>query len=143
MKRFRLACLCVSAAVLAVLLAGCGVAPYTSGTTPDIPAAIEKAGAVVLDSGTTKNEHPGGTTATWYEVGRPGSDEVRAVVNVLTFESARDRNAAYRVITNRTRNGSSPALAYTAGDSVVMISRLKDWGTVKDLNNAFKDAGLK
>jgi len=130
-------------ALAALLLGGCGFAPFEAGTAPDPQQLAQQAGAVILDQGEAETRYAGQTSAEWYAVGREGSDEVHAVVFVLRFESTRDRNEAFRQIQYRMGRGLPPAVIYTAGDAVIQVSRIGDFGTVQDLNEALLDAGAQ
>jgi hypothetical protein len=143
MRRRLAVVLLVAVAGLGTMLSsGCGFAPFAKGSA-DPQELAEKANVVILDQGTAENRYAGGTTASWYAVGREGSDEVKAVVSVLQFESERDRNEAYRQIMYRMGRGLPSAVVYTTGDAVVQVSRMGDYGTVKDLNEALLDAGAQ
>jgi hypothetical protein len=140
-RRLTLFAALAVAAVAALLLAGCGVADFSSGSAPDVQQLADKAGVVVLDQGTAQNRYEGGTTAAWYAVGREGSEDVSAVVNVLRFEDQQARDAALRQISFRMNRGLANTVIYTAGDAVIEVTRLRDFGTVQDLDQALRDAG--
>jgi hypothetical protein len=139
-RRLALLALAV-AAVAALLLAGCGTADFDSGSAPDLRQLAESAGVVILDQGSAENRYEGGTSADWYAVGREGSDQVNAVVNVLRFEDEQARDAALRQISFRMNRGLANTVVYTAGDAVIEVTRLRDFGTVQDLDQALRDAG--
>jgi hypothetical protein len=128
---------------LTALLAGCGFAPFEAGSAPDLQELAQRPGVVILDQGEAETRYAGQTSAEWYAVGREGSDEVHAVIFVLRFESTRDRNEAFRQIQYRMGRGLPPAVVYTAGDAVIQVSRIGDFGTVQDLNKALLDAGAQ
>jgi len=127
----------------AAALSGCGHAEFESGSAPDLPRLVAEAGLVVLDEGSAENRYPGGTSGAWYIIGHEGSDEAEAVVSVLRFESRRDRDAAYRQVMHRMGRRLPHVIVYTAGDAVVQVGRIGDFGTVQDLNEALLDAGAQ
>jgi hypothetical protein len=141
MRRAATLILIAAVAVVAATLAGCGFAEFTPDSAPDVGALARQAGAVVLEQGSAENRYAGGTSAEWFAMGRAGSDEVKAVVFVLRFESQTDRNEAYRQIMYRMGRGLPAAVVYTVGDAVIQVSRIRDYGTVQDLNGALQDAG--
>jgi hypothetical protein len=141
MRRAVTIVLIAVAAIAAATLSGCGFAQFTADSAPDVGALTQQAGVVVLEQGSAENHYAGGTSAEWYAVGHEGSDEVKAVVFVLRFESRGDRNEAYRQIMYRMGRGLPSAVVYTIGDAVIQVSRIRDYGTVQDLNEALQDAG--
>jgi hypothetical protein len=126
-----------------VALTGCGRAGFQAGAAPDVGAAIDRAGAVVLDQGTATNYYPGGLEADWYAVGKEGSEQPVAVVSVLTFDSRQTRDAAARDFDSRSRRGSRMDGVYTVGNAVVRVNRIADKATVRVLDEAMRDAGMK
>jgi hypothetical protein len=139
-----LALVCALALMVAAMsLAGCGRADFTAGSTPDVPAAIAKAGAAVLDQGTAKNYFPGGKAAQWFVLGKKGSGEPSAVVSVLTFDSRQARDAAASQLDNSRRAGARTNGVYTVGDAVILVDRITDKATVRLLDQALRDAGAK
>ncbi len=127
----------------AAALAGCGRAEFQAGSAPDVPAAIAKAGAVVLDQGTAKNYYPGGEDAYWYVVGREGSDQPVAVVSVLTFDTRQARDAAARELDSGSRRGARVQGVYTVGNAVVRVDRITDKATVRELDRIMREDGMK
>jgi hypothetical protein len=127
----------------AMALAGCGRAQFAAGSTPDVQAAIAKAGSRVLDQGTAKNYYPGGKDARWYVLAQKGSTEPAAVVSVLTFDSQQARDAAARDLDNSRRSGSRREGVYTYGDAVVLINRITDKATARLLDQVLRGAGMK
>ena len=140
-RAMRLTLLAGLAVAAIAVLAGCGQAGFKAGSAPDLQALAKDAGVVVLDQGTAENRYAGGTSAAWYAVGRQGSDEVHAVVDVLRFEDEASRNAAFRQVSFRMNRALANGVVYTAGDAVIEVSRIGDYGTVSDLNRALEAAG--
>ena len=135
-----LACALLAAAVA---LAGCGRAEYVTGPTVDLPAVVAQSGATVLDQGTAENYYPGGEQAHWYLVSRQGSDEPAAVLSVLTFDSRAARDAAARDLDNSRRAGARREGVYTFANAVVVVGRITDKATVRQLDEALRAAGMK
>jgi hypothetical protein len=143
LRTATLVALVLVVALTAVAVAGCGRGEFKAGSTPDVTAAVAKAGAVVLDQGTAKNYYPGGKQARWYAVGKEGSDTPSAVVSVFTFDSQQTRDAAARDLDNARRAGSRVEAVYTAGDAVILVNQIDDTATVQALDKALREAGLK
>jgi len=142
----RAVLLLLAAALLtaaALALTGCGRADFQTGTSPDVQAAAAEAGAVVLDQGAAQNYFPGGEEAAWYLIGAEASDEPAAVVSVLTFADQQARDAAARDLDNHQRSGARTRGVYTYGNAVVLVSRITDKATVRQLDEALRAFGMK
>jgi hypothetical protein len=142
MRSLRIVAPALLVVVLAMGLAACGTAPFVEGEAPDVRTVADERGLAVLDSGSVENYYPGGIDAQWYEIGRRGSDEVGALVGVLTFDSKSARDAALRQIQFRM-DGLPNTAVFTAGDAVVEIGRIHDWGAARRLARQLEIAGAR
>ena len=62
---------------------------------------------------------------------------------MLAVAGAAARDAAYAQIMFRLNRGLTASVVYTAGDAVIEVSRIGDYGTVQDLNKALGAAGAQ
>lgn len=138
-SRSRVFVLLIAVGVLALSLAACGGTDFSSAS-PDIPAAVGAAGGEVTAEGTAPNLHAGGREATWYTVSRPGSSVEGLLVSVLPFDSREARDAAFSRIRYGMRRLAT-TVVYAYGDSAVVISQIRDWGLLEDLDDALEEAG--
>jgi hypothetical protein len=131
--------LVLCAMAMAVLTSACGHAGYAPAT-PDVPAAIDAAGAEVTAQGSAANRYTGGAEGSWFTVARPGSSEPGVFVAVLPFDSEAARDRAFGDIRYRMRR-LAHTVVFTWDDSVVVITRIRDWGLLQDLASEFEAAG--
>ena len=133
--------LAAGAAAMAVL-AGCSTATFQATEPGSIESVLSNAGAEVCDQGASQTALNGATEARWYEVARDCavSTDPALLVGVLTFDSEAAWNAAYSQHLHQLRT-PRPSAVYRYGDTVVVLSLMRDRALARDIVAGLNDLG--
>jgi hypothetical protein len=134
----------IALVVVAVVVAGCGRADYSSDVSfADITAVIADAGLEVCSTDTTDTPPPGAAEERAYEVDRDcATDDGRALVVATAYDSASDRDAAARRFEVQSRPSANGAI-WTLGPFTVRVSGGRDADAVDALTNALDARGAR
>lgn len=136
--------LAIALVAMAVVVAGCGRADYSSEISfAEVTSVIDDAGLQVCRTETSETPPPGASEERVYEVDADcATDDGRALVVATAYDSESDRDAAARRFEVQSRPSASGAI-WTLGPFTVRVSGERDADAVDALTNALDDRGAE
>jgi hypothetical protein len=128
--------------VVALLGSACATSNFAPTDAEAVEQALTASGATICEQGDAPSHFEGEVSATWYLLATDCGSGEGLVAGVARFDSEGNRNAAFSDTRYRMRRLSNHAVL-TFGDTLVVLTQIRDAALLEDVASSLRDAGAK